>query len=224
MPSVLSRISARACLTFLIALLSLLAQAGCNLGSGSAGGLRSVSLRNDAVELVGNYTIAVFSNDKIAGTSIILSDVPIDQVMSGDVRNGQIMHIELLWVPKPGDTPMDPEATNASIRHIVISNGQVGIYGGAGFALPSENPSGAEGVSFTIRDASLALQESTAEFIDLLSPAQLTGTFKAQRDDKKARQLYFGVCQLVTNAFGRTRYVMHADQTKTPGRTFEAGG
>ena len=71
------------------------------------------------------------------------------------------------------------------------------------------------------REASLALQESTPGFVDLLSPSKLTGTFSAQRDDKRARQLYFAVSQLVTNALGRTRYVLSDHQTTTPGN---AGG
>lgn len=213
--------SARTRLRTVLIVLTVACLGGCNLGTGSAGQLRSSSLRNDGVTLPSEYTVAVFSNDKIAGTSILLSDVPIDELLKGDVRNGQIMHIELLWVPKAGATPMDPSATNASIRHIIISNGQVGIYGGAGFALPSENPSHRETVTFTLRDASLSLQESTAGFEDLLTPSQMTGTFSVVRDDKKARQLYFATSQLVTNAFGRTRYVLiedtpNAAQLKTP--------
>jgi len=202
----------------LVAILSLfVGLGGCNVLRGrSAGQMRSQSLRTDAVVLPADYRVAVFTNDKIAGTSILLSDVPIEQVVSGEVRNAQIMHIELLWLPKAGETPMDQAATNTSIRHIVISNGQVGIYGGAGFARPSENPAEHDSVSFTLRDASLALQESTAGFVDLLSPSKLTGTFSARRDDKQARQLYFAVSQLVTNALGRTRYVMREAQTKPP--------
>ena len=178
-----------------------------NFGGGHAGALRSQSMRSDAVVLPAKYSVAVFSHDDIAGTSIVLSDVPIDQILRGDVLDGQILHIELLWRPKPGATPMDSTATNASIRHIVLSNGEVGIYAGAGFAMPSGNPERDKSITFTLRDASLQLQEGTAGFVDLLSPAQLTGTFTARRDDKRARQLYFGVSQLVTNALGRTRYV-----------------
>ncbi len=194
--------------------------AGCDLsGRGSAGNLRSQSLRTDAVVLPADYTVAVFANDKIAGTSIMLSDAPIDQVVKGEVRNGQIMHIELLWVPKAGETPMDPSATNASIRHIVISNGEVGIYGGAGFARPSSHPATNDRVTFTFRQASLALQESTPGFVDLLSPTRLTGTFTAQKDERRARQLYFATSQFVTSALKRTRYVQGIDQRTTPGET-----
>ena len=185
-----------------------LALGGCNI-SHSAGNLRSQSLRTNSVILPGDYRVAVFSTNNIAGTSILLSDVPIEQVVSGEVINAQILHIELLWLPKAGATPMDPSATNASIRHIVISNGQVGIYAGAGFARPDKDPTGNDTITITLRDASLALQESTSGFVDLLTPTRLTGTFTAKRDDKRARQLYFAVSQLVTNAFGRTRFVLN---------------
>jgi hypothetical protein len=194
------------------------ASSGCKgLDSGSAGNLRSQSMRSDAVTLAGDYGTAVFTNDKIAGTSIMLADVPVEQLLRGEVENGQIMHIELLWLPKAGDTPMDAAATNASIRHIVISNGEVGIYGGAGFALPSDDPYHHDSISVTVRDASLSLQEATAGFVDLLSPAQLTGTFKATRNDRRSRELYFAASQLVTNALGRTRYVSRGFQTTTTG-------
>jgi hypothetical protein len=165
-------------------------------------------MRADGALLPGDYSLAYFSHDDIAGTSIVLSDQPIDRILKGDVTNGQMLHFELLWRPKPGSTPMDSAATNVSIRHIVISGGHVGIYAGAGFAFPSDNPAKHNEVTFTLRDASMQLQECTAGFVDLLSPAQLTGTFTARRDDKLARQLYFGVSQLVTNALGRTRYVI----------------
>ena len=191
-------------------LLGAMAFPGCSLvgGGGSAGKLRSQSLRTDALVLPADYSVAVFSTDRIAGTSLMLSSVPIEQVVDGTIVNGQILHIELLWVPKAGETPMDPAATNASIRHIVISNGEVGIYGGAGFARPSGDPEHNNKVTFTLRDASLALQESTAGFVDLLSPFRLTGTFVASADAKRARQLSLGASQLVTNALGKTRYVM----------------
>jgi hypothetical protein len=201
--------SVRAGWRIIVCVLACLAGGGCaSIGSGSAGNLRSQSMRSDSATLAGAYATAVFTNDKIAGTSIMLADMPVQQALQGEVENGQIMHIELLWLPKAGDTPMDAAATNASIRHIVISNGEVGIYGGAGFALPSDDPYRHESISITIRDASLSLQEATAGFVDLLSPTHLTGTFTATRDDRRSRELYFAASQLVTNALGRTRYVM----------------
>ncbi len=201
--------------TLVLTAIAFLPLQGCfNLKSGGhAGQLRSQSMRTDGAVLPGDYSLAYFSHDDIAGTSIVLSDVPIDRILKGEVRDGQMLHFELLWRPKPGATPMDSAATNVSVRHIVISNGHVGIYGGAGFAYPSDDPAKHHEVTFTLRDASMQLQECTVGFVDLLSPAQLTGTFTARRDDKLARQLYFGVSQLVTNALGRTRYVIAAPES-----------
>ena len=136
----------------------------------------------------------------------MLSSIPPEQLMKGDVRNAQILHIELLWEPKAGQTPMDSAATNASIRYVIISNGEMGIYGGAGFALPDGDVTGTS-VRVSLEDASLQLLEKTPGFHDLLGPAQLTGSFNATHDDVKTRQLNFATSQLVTNALGRTRYV-----------------
>lgn len=179
---------------------------GCRSG-GSAGSLRAVSLGSQPVTLPGNYKVAYYAHQPQAETTFMLSDVPIDQVLAGTITQGQLLHIDLIWLPKPGSTPLDPSATNATIRHVVISNGQVGVYGGAGFALPDGEP-GDQKLTITLRDASLQLLESTEGFVDLLGPAQLTGTFTATRDEKKTRQLHYATSQLVTNALGRTRYVL----------------
>jgi hypothetical protein len=123
------------------------------------------------------------------------------------VKSGQILHIQLLWVPLAGSTPMDPTATNASIRYVVIADGEVGIYAGAGFAVPADDLTD-NTVGISLRDASLRLQQSTSGFNDLLSPAQLSGGFTALRDEQKTKQMNRHASQLVTNAFGKTTLVM----------------
>jgi hypothetical protein len=179
--------------------------AGC-VGGGATGELRAVSLTDHPVTLPGNYVAVYYGHDEFTGTSFMLSSVPVDKLLKGDVRDGQILHIELLWEPLAGQTPMDPTATNASIRFIVISGGEMGIYGGAGFALPSGDVTDSP-LRVSLEDASIQLMQKTAGFHDLLSPAQLTGSFNAIRDEKKTRELNYAASQLVTNALGRTRYV-----------------
>jgi hypothetical protein len=178
---------------------------GC-AGRHSAGALRAQSLGDDPVVLKGNYRSAFFSNDGKGAVSFVLSDVSMDEVIQGTVRNGQVLHIDLLWLPKPGATPLDSTATNASVRLMVIADGAVGLYGGAGFAMPSNDTEG-DSVGMTLEDASLQLLDSTPGFTDLLSPAQLTGSFTAKRDDKRVRQLHLAASQFITNALGRPRYV-----------------
>jgi hypothetical protein len=191
-------------IAFATIVLSLAALPGCSYSTG-VGTLRAVSLGNQPATLVSDFSIANFADDT-AGTSFMLSDVPPEQLIKGSVANAQIMHVELLWEPLPGMTPLDPSATNASIRYIIISNGEVGLYGGAGFAMPSGELTG-NTVSLALEDASLQLLESTPGFRDLLSPAQLTGSFSAARDEKKNRLLNMAASQIVTNALGKTRYV-----------------
>ena len=80
------------------------------------------------------------------------------------------------------------------------------MYGGAGFALPA-GTAGASTMSLELRDASLTLLDSTDGFIDLLSPARLTGRVTAHLSEKRARQLRYAVSQLVTDALGRSSFV-----------------
>lgn len=183
------------------------------------GSLRVQSLGDSPVQLATDFTMSVFAHDPGADTSFWLSDVSVEDLLAGRVEEGQIVHIDLLWIPKAGSTPMDSSATNASIRYIVISHGQVGLYVGAGFALPS-NDLNDDSVTITLRDASLELMESTEGFIDLLTPAQLSGRFSAQRNVEQVRVMYVSLSQFVTNALGKTRFVMN-DEGISPGTATE---
>ena len=156
--------------------------------------------------LDGEYITAVFAGHDATETSIFLADVSADELLSGEVGVGNVVHIDLLWLPKAGSTPMDSSATNASIRYIVIAEGEIGVYGGAGFAVP-HGKTGAAILRISLEDASLTLLESTDGFVDHLSPARLSGKFTAGLDELRTRQLQFAISQLVTNALGRTRVV-----------------
>jgi len=186
--------------------------AGC-AGHGSAGAMRIQSLGDRPAVLAGDYTTAYFSREADEEASFMLADMPAAGVLKGTVGNGQLLHIDLLWLPKPGRTPIDPSATNATIRLVVISNGEMGLYGGAGFAMPDGSLEGKK-VSLTLRDASVQLLESTPGFVDLLSPAQMTGSFSAQHNDQKSRDLKNAASQVVTDALGKTRYVLAGGQSK----------
>jgi len=193
-----------------LALLAIIAMsptlAGCSWG-GSAGSLRAQSLGDDPVVLYGTFKNVFFSHDEKKSTSFMLSDSPIDQLLDGQVKTGQILHVQLLWMPKAGSTPMDSTATNASIRFVVIAGGEVGIYSGAGFAMPNNDLTGSR-ATLTLYDATLQLQDATAGFRDLLSPAQLSGSFTAMHDNATTLQMQRAASQLATNAIGKTRYVL----------------
>ncbi len=99
---------------------------------------------------------------------------------------------------------MDPSATNASIQYVIVVDGELGVYAGAGFALPEGDANG-QSISVRLRDASLELLESTDGFVDLLSPATLTGSFTATRNDQRTRQLSSALRRLVNDGLGSSR-------------------
>ena len=179
---------------------------GCTWTGSTKGAIRAQSLGDDPVLLQANFKNVYFAYDPNNEPSFILCDVPLNQITSGEGTSAQVLHVQLLWDPVAGRTPMESSATNASIRYVVIANGEVGVYSGAGFALYSGNLTDKR-VTLTLRDASLQLQEATAGFNDLLSPAHMTGTITATRDNDKARQMHRAASQIVTNALGKTRLV-----------------
>ncbi|UCD74446.1 MAG: hypothetical protein JSV91_11720 [Phycisphaerales bacterium] len=173
---------------------------------GRTGSLRIRSLGEDPVTLAFRAVEACYAHDPAGGTSFWLTDVPAEDLRDGKVAYGQVVHVELLWLPKPGKTPMDRTATNASIRWVIASEGEVGVYGGAGFVMPHGSP-GADSLRLTIHEASLTLQEKTPGFCDLLTPAEMTGDFTVSLDPRRARKLRLTISQFVTDALGRSRFV-----------------
>ena len=168
--------------------------------------LRMESLGDRPIYLSTDYVIAFYGEHQATETSFLLADVTTAQLLSGEISRGQIVHVNLLWLPEAGSTPMDASATNASVRYVVVADGEVGVYGGTGFALPMGD-TGEPELSVLFKDASLTLLDSTDGFVDLLSPARLTGTFTAKLNPSRTRQLRFALSQFVTNALGHSRLV-----------------
>ncbi len=169
-------------------------------------GMRVESISANPVHLASNFDVAVCSTDPYVEGSIWLTDVPVSDLAAGSVETGQILHIELLWTPRPGYTPIDFEATNLSVRYILISNGEYGVYEGGGFGYPLGTPESSSMI-LDVEGVTLQLAEATDGFIDLLSPAELAGTFNGECDLELAVLIRDATAQLVTDAFGRTMFV-----------------
>ncbi len=189
----------------ILALLGLSGAAGC-ASDRVFGSLRAESLGDDRVYLDGVYETAVYTDFNATETSFFLTDIPMHDLLAGNITTGMVVHVNLLWEPAAGKTPMDSSATNVTVRYIVFADGEMGIYGGAGFAMPKGKP-GKGSMSLSLRDASITLLDKTDGFVDLLSPARLTGKITAGLDERRSRQMAYAVNQLVTNALGYTRLV-----------------
>jgi len=141
-----------------------------------------------------------------AQISYYATDIPLEELAAGGKLNGQVVNIQVLWEPKPGMTPIEPTTTNASIRLVVFAEGEVGVYGGGGFAwLRGSAEEGDMGLLLT--GSNLSLIARTKNFVDLLSPAEMLGTVQANKDDTKALAIRRVASQAVTNALGSVRWV-----------------
>lgn len=149
-----------------------------------------------------------------ADQSMYLSDVPLEDLLKGGVRNGQFLHAQVLWIPLPGRTPVDDTAMNVTLRYIVVSDGQIGVYGGGCFAWLDGTP-GEDDLSLSIDGGSLSLIAKSQGFTDLLTPAQLSGTISAHLDAEATRRFRRGISQVVTDGLGASHWVDRRNEPLT---------
>lgn len=196
----MSAVMAAGCLIGLVAL------GGCGgvFGSAGAGGVTIQSVGMEPVELAAQFQTAVYSVVDDTETAFLLTDIPSDELMAGEPESGQVLYVEMLWKPRPGSTPIDASATNVGITYIIFSGGEMGVYSGAGFAMPS-GTTGRDGKGLTFRNATLKLDDATEGFVDPLSPARLRGAIRADHDERETRRLRFAVSQIMTNALDESR-------------------
>ena len=114
-----------------------------------------------------------------------ITDLSEDALRSGEFNHGQIVQIQLLWIPEAGKTPLSETSTNFVFEHIIISNGEIGVYGGGGYCWPSGNAQ--TGITLDVEDATIALQEKSERFVDLLSPSTISGVVRSQPNAHIAR-------------------------------------
>jgi hypothetical protein len=141
-----------------------------------------------------------------AQVSFYSCDIPLDDMAKGLKVSGQMVNIQMLWEPRPGMTPIEPTTTNISIRLVVFAEGEVGLYGGGGFAWPRGKPEDGS-MGLLITGSNLSLIARTKGFVDLMSPAQMLGTVTATMDEAQANTIRRAASQAVTNALGTVRWV-----------------
>ena len=172
------------------------------------------------ISTTANYIPMTFSHsvcgeDPYVDTSVWMTDIPAEKLTQEIMPDGQILHVEMLFQPRPGWTPIDSTATNLSIRYIIITDGEVGIYEGGGFGYPV-GTGRSRSMTLSIDQASLDLTRATEGFVDLLSPAELSGTFSGPCDTTEVERIRNIVNQHMTNTFGQVIYVQ--------GDRYELGG
>lgn len=174
-------------------------------GCGTAAPIE-VTRRGGADEVLALSPVSTSFSIEAAGAHIVLTDIDPDRLESDEAVSGQVLHVGFLWNPMPGRTAIDPTSTNISLRLLILSEGEAGLYGGGGFASVDGSPESGS-MSLDIEGSDLRLIAHTKGFVDRLTPAELLGKFSVVRNEAQARRIRRAATQRVTNALGAIQWV-----------------
>lgn len=171
------------------------------LCAGCAGGGR-LALRSaehaDRV-LLGNFNQGIYGFDDRNTLHVVL--------IEGEAgAPAQAVHVQMYWTPRAGRTPIDENATNATVHYIVFTGEGAGVYSGGGFLFPRNDP-GERSLHAEVRNASLRLLDASGDFSDRLGLATASGGFRARRDDLAAQRTLRQIESHLRDRLGYPRFV-----------------
>ena len=182
---------------------------GCNtvrdaIPFGGGGGSAEIASLETGNTLDAKLPTRVYRSLDRNTADIYLTDLSDDELTAilqagPSGASGQLLHIHMFVLPKPGRTPIDDTAVTASVRYVVFSGSEHGVYAGAGFLLPAGEPGGKR-FSGTMDDATLRLDRATDGFRDLLGPSRLDLSFGAERNETLAGELDDAISTFVASA------------------------
>lgn len=148
------------------------------------------SVQKSVVDAPTLRTTAYMSSDRNTA-EVYLTDLDASALVPGsDVSgvSGRIVQIRMFMEPLAGSTPIQSSACSVIVRHIILADGEIGIYGGGGFLNPNRR-AGRSHFSGTLREATLRLTGKTPGFNDALGAATLDASFSAPRNEELARTI-----------------------------------
>lgn len=146
--------------------------------------------------LEATFPTVVYAETGQTGADILLTDLTLDELDPGadpGELSGRIVRISMVVRPKPGATPIDPTAANATVQYLILSRGAIGLYSGGAFLNPGKPLAawaglGTESMTAKIRGGTLRLTAATERFENLLGPARMEAQFEALPDETLARR------------------------------------
>ncbi|MBZ0171274.1 MAG: hypothetical protein K8E66_02740 [Phycisphaerales bacterium] len=164
----------------------LLGMPGCSRVFAPAG-IRFHSIDRDTL-LAPAVAASGYRSPDSSSAEFFLSDIPLQDLSraeSFDELAGTIVRVHLFIRPKPGKTPIEPTASTATVQAVVLARGEIGLYGGGAFVLPSGTP-GDDTLRASVRGGSVRLMSATAGFVDQLGAASLSAGVSAPLDEAAA--------------------------------------
>jgi hypothetical protein len=174
--------------------------AGCT-GAGGGGATRVGSVSPSGGVMGMNPTTRAYAHQDRNSVDFFLTDLPDSVWLGGaDVTglNGVIVHVHMFITPRAGRTPISTSASTCSVRVLVLSNGEMGLYGGGGFLTRSGTP-GEPALSARVARATVRLTRATSGFEDALGASVFEGGFSCTRDDRGSMLLARAMDALVTS-------------------------
>ena len=163
---------------------------GCGSLSGSGGAARLQSLQNTS-ELRAELPTRIYTARDPDTVDIYMTNLPESVWNSGaDVSDmtGLLVHVHMFIRPKAGRTPIADTASTATVRCLVLANGELGVYGGGGFFVDASD-AGDEVFSGTMREATVRLVSATGGFNDRLGVAVFSGKVAGTLDRETAQRM-----------------------------------
>jgi len=162
--------------------------AACLAGCSARASVRIESSASDAI-LAPPVRLLAFRPSGERGADLLITDLTreeLDPAVALDSIEGNITHIHMFLYPKAGLTPIENTASTTTIRHVVLSRGAIGVYGGGGFLAPKGRPDDRL-FGGKIREAPVVLTGATPGFADPLGASSMSIDIRAPLDEALSR-------------------------------------
>ena len=187
--------------------------AGCGSVGSFIGGeelIAESSVGGGSLRAAGPTRVYRLTNAKSA--MIYITDLPDEAFAPGAdpaAFNGTIAQVHVLLTPEAGQTPIADQACNTAVRMMVVSGGEVGIYGGGAFSDADQDDLGQEEFGARVNGGTLRLIYSTPKFVDRLVHARFTGSARGTLDETKVARIErrFAWLSALTTPLDRVGYV-----------------
>lgn len=173
---------------------------GCGVGPDRVQ-IRSIERAGDdaRASLEARPTIVAYRTQGETNAEILATDLSIEDLdpANGFVGvRGQITRLRMFTRPIAGRTPVSNSAGNAVVQHVVINDGVLAVYGGAGLLRPGARP-GANPLSVVLRDGTLRLTRSNGPVADPIGTARVDLGLTASLDAAMSRLIAARLDQII---------------------------
>ena len=170
----------RACVLLALALLGALLTGGC--GGAPRGEMEFQSASGEELLVLGQFDEVywgAYRRDQVE--CVLVAGAP-------GAQSRRILVVRSFWLPRKGRTPLTESGANLNIELLVESNGQKGLYRGAGFGrIGKAKPE--KMLHFDIRSGTLRLSDMTGTFVGRLEGATVRGKARAAYGPERVREL-----------------------------------